>query len=633
MKKIKGLSIFLTCILLLSGCDLSSGSNRSKDKYEEGYYIVGRGSFNSGVAYSLESAILFDELETENEDIYCAYQKLNVSFSIGDVFKIEHYPSENYLNYYDLESEAFNYNNFSRSSSDQEEIQVLKSGNYNLYIVMYNSGLMTIDCTLGDDTEPNSSLPINTKINIDIFANGDQHGVVEANSSYASYPTYVSYIKDTMSEYEYPLLLSNGDLWQGTYESNINYGKLLTDCLDDAGYVSMTLGNHEFDWGEEAIKENKEISGVPFLGANIVKYDISKRQPTDELVDYVDPYTIVEVGPLNIGIIGVIGPDQWSSITSKFVQDVYFLDPEDVIKEYSDLLRVDFNCQIVIASFHAGTSDSRAWITSLGNTSPVSGEPYINAAFTSHDHNAVVGKINGVPYANSGTKDAYLSHITLTYDNGSISGNATNINTSSSNLSKYSEDKEIRTIIDSYIDDNAKVKADEIEGTLSSSFGRYCDNSDNYGPRLAAKAMYEYCVSENYYVDCAFVNDARAVLPAGEVSYANILEAFPFFNETTIMSVTGRVLKNEVRYANSSVVYYAPTGFTINDNKTYTVAAYDYLAYHCNSNSRNYNYFTEFTEIDSLPMWPVDYISSYMNSFSGSITKDSFPDYNYNCIS
>ncbi|MCD8195407.1 MAG: hypothetical protein LUD22_03845, partial [Coprobacillus sp.] len=384
----------------------------------------------------------------------------------------------------------------------------------------------------GSNTSSSSNTNVDGSITIDIFANGDQHGVVESNTSYASYPTYVSYIKEQMNKCDYPILISNGDLWQGTYESNINYGKLLTECLDDVSYSCMTLGNHEFDWGQDVIRENTELTDVPFLGANIVDYQ------TKTLMDYVEPYTIVDVGPVNVGIIGCIGPDQWSSITSNYVLDIEFLDPVDVIKEYSDELRTEKDCDIVIASFHAGTDDASNWIYELGYTSSVSGLPYIDAAFTSHDHYYTTGKTNGVVYANSGSKNAKLSHISLTYQDGKvISSKAENLDTSASSLKNYSEDSKIRAVIDSYIDEDAKNKANEVEGSLSSSFGRYCDNTDNYGPRLAAKAMYEYTASEGYDVCAAFVNDARALLPSGNVTYSDILEAFPFFNNTIIMEV------------------------------------------------------------------------------------------------
>ncbi|MCD8209407.1 MAG: 5'-nucleotidase C-terminal domain-containing protein [Coprobacillus sp.] len=493
----------------------------------------------------------------------------------------------------------------------------------------------SFDLDNGEDVEEHDSVTKGS-YTITLYANGDQHGVIEAGSGYVSYPTYITYIKEQMAGHDNSILISNGDLWQGTYESNIYYGEVLTELLDVAGYSCMTLGNHDFDWGQDVIRENKEKTNVPFLGCNIVYYG------TDTLVDYVEPYTIVDTDcGLRVGIIGAINPDQWSSISSSYVQDIDFIDPLEPMQKYSDYMRSTLGCEIIVASFHAGTDDARSYISALGEESPNTGLPYIDAAFTSHDHTPNNGKINGVPYINSGDKNSYLSRITLNWSNGKVTSSETrNLNTASLSKNSYPEDEEARELIDNKITTEDKNKGNEVEGKLATSFYRYC-SSGNYGPRLAARSMYEYCTSEGYNnLTCVFVNDTRAVLSAGNVTYANILEAVPFFDKTVIMKVKGSVLSRELRYAygsgnsSASVLYYAPSETKINSNTTYTIAAYDYLAYHMNASTRQYNYFTEFEVVAELDMWPVDYISSYMNSFNGAaIDIDVFPEENYTCLS
>ena len=36
-------------------------------------------------------------------------------------------------------------------------------------------------------------------------------------------------------------------------------GQILTDWMNDLGFAAMTLGNHEFDWGEAAIDTEKRL--------------------------------------------------------------------------------------------------------------------------------------------------------------------------------------------------------------------------------------------------------------------------------------------------------------------------------------------------------------------------------------
>ena len=130
---------------------------------------------------------------------------------------------------------------------------------------------------------------------IEIYAFNDFHGRISENkyenepgiSKLASYLDNERKIKDEV------VVINSGDYWQDTYESGYNKGKLLTECLDAMKVDAFTLGNHEFDWGIDVIKENKELSTyTPFLGCNIVNYY------TNELVDFVEPYKIVEKGCL-----------------------------------------------------------------------------------------------------------------------------------------------------------------------------------------------------------------------------------------------------------------------------------------------------------------------------------------------
>ena len=50
----------------------------------------------------------------------------------------------------------------------------------------------------------------------------------------------------------------------------MNKGALLTECLDVMECETLSLGNHEFDWGVNVIRDNKVlVSYTKFLGANI----------------------------------------------------------------------------------------------------------------------------------------------------------------------------------------------------------------------------------------------------------------------------------------------------------------------------------------------------------------------------
>lgn len=101
--------------------------------------------------------------------------------------------------------------------------------------------------------------------NIDIFALNDTHGTVKDNSSAAGIEKTSTYIKNIKKSNPNTFVLSSGDMWQGSMYSNNTKGKLMSEYLNEIGCVSMTIGNHEFDWGEEYISSNRSISNFPTL--------------------------------------------------------------------------------------------------------------------------------------------------------------------------------------------------------------------------------------------------------------------------------------------------------------------------------------------------------------------------------
>ena len=126
-----------------------------------------------------------------------------------------------------------------------------------------------------------------------------------------------SYLMNAYKENSATVVLSSGDMWQGSAESNLTRGAIITEWMNEMDFVSMTLGNHEFDWGSEYIDANRELAEFPILAINI--FDKS----TGERADYCEASVIVERNGVKIGIIGAIG-DCKSSISSSYVTDVDF---------------------------------------------------------------------------------------------------------------------------------------------------------------------------------------------------------------------------------------------------------------------------------------------------------------------
>ena len=98
---------------------------------------------------------------------------------------------------------------------------------------------------------------------IDFYNFNDLHGKFNDASGQNGVGKLTSYLEERNSIDEYTVFLSTGDMWQGGAESNGTKGKIITVWMNYLGFEAMTLGNHEFDWGQDAIKANSELAEFP----------------------------------------------------------------------------------------------------------------------------------------------------------------------------------------------------------------------------------------------------------------------------------------------------------------------------------------------------------------------------------
>jgi 2',3'-cyclic-nucleotide 2'-phosphodiesterase (5'-nucleotidase family) len=122
------------------------------------------------------------------------------------------------------------------------------------------------------------------------------------------------------------LLVDAGDWCQGTPEGSVEDGLGFARALSKLGYDAMCVGNHEFDRGLANLKRMIGETGMHAVCANLVD------RVTDERVDWVQPYRIVERDGLRIGIVGLVTPAT-PEITHKDAQTIAFVSPARALAE------------------------------------------------------------------------------------------------------------------------------------------------------------------------------------------------------------------------------------------------------------------------------------------------------------
>ena len=99
------------------------------------------------------------------------------------------------------------------------------------------------------------------------------------------------------------VLLSAGDNFQGSLFYTTYKGKAEAEFLNLMKFDAMTLGNHEFDDGEDVLADFLDIIKFPVTTANV------KPNAQSKLGDRIKPSLVLEIGGQKIGIVGGLTND------------------------------------------------------------------------------------------------------------------------------------------------------------------------------------------------------------------------------------------------------------------------------------------------------------------------------------
>lgn len=440
------------------------------------------------------------------------------------------------------------------------------------------TGLRHKECVVCEKVLQTETIPqIGTETRtVDLYAINDFHGTVERIS------TVGGYLKTQKNQNANTVFVNSGDMFQGSMESNSNYGKLLADCMDAIGFDAFTYGNHEFDWGLEKMQTLAATGKTPFLGANIYHWNPSTKTWGDYADELAQKYVIKTLpNGLKVGIIGVIGQDQITSIASNLVQNIGFKNPLPIIKDLATELRGEQNCDVVVVSAHVGAKDLvNDSAEGYAPTTAAGLEDYVDLVFCAHTHQEEIFVVDGLPFVQGGGYGDYVSHVTLSVDSsGAVSCTLTQ------NV-RYSSNWDNLHTVDTLVD-NSNAQIEEERNKVVAEFANNMDSRTQI-PKLVCRAIANYALNQGHDITLAMTNNARSGISKGNVTYSALYEAIPFDNIVYVANVSGKDILYEAGFSSNSV--WRVTGEAIQADKYYNIAVIDYLLFHQNTN-RDYNYF------------------------------------------
>ena len=408
------------------------------------------------------------------------------------------------------------------------------------------------------------------KKEVHILSANDMHAAIEC------FPRLCFVADSLRALYPNLLILSAGDNRSGD-PINDMYEILaypMVSLMNIVGFQASTLGNHEFDSGQEGLAKLINMSNFPYLCANI--------RPAAKTGIHVRPWQMFDVGGVRLAIIGVtaLGPMGKPESHPDNMTDLEFSDPLQSVQQYKNLRQ---QSDVVLLLSHMGYEDDVKLSAEL---------PWVDLIVGGHSHTQLKGgeMHNGLLITQNVNRLARVTHITLTLENGKVTGKTA---------------------------ENIAIKGVKRENKVVAKLTDYFTNNPAFDEVLAVNdqpvSTYEElgCLMTDAYLKAA--NADISLQNYGGVRYdtlsirgitvKDVLQLDPFQNSLVEMTVTGNefidILKmcfvnDQARFPLISgataeyvldadkkqvkqVVLYGPDGKKLNLKKTYRVVTNNYV--------------------------------------------------------
>ena len=181
---------------------------------------------------------------------------------------------------------------------------------------------------------------------IKLLFTSDEHGHIRKA------PKIQNLIQKEKAENPNTFLVSSGDVFQGTPESDLLGGKPSLDVVREAGYDLIELGNHDFDKGVDFVKSWLKSAEYPVLAGNVVEESTGKRLPGAK------SYQEFDMGGMEMGLIGVVTPETKTSARAADVEGLKFLEPGPVVAQAKKELE-EQGVEFIGVVSHLGLGDDK----------------------------------------------------------------------------------------------------------------------------------------------------------------------------------------------------------------------------------------------------------------------------------
>lgn len=389
------------------------------------------------------------------------------------------------------------------------------------------------------------------------------------------------------------LLLDCGDAAQGLPIATISEGNTVIQVMNAAGYDAATLGNHEFDFGQEALLKNLQTAEFDYVSANL-SFD---ERALEGLGDYIEDYTIKEIAGKKIAIFGITTPETAVTANPAKTVGINFNDITSTVETVMEEIKKEEPDAVICLSHCGWAAEDNGMVS---NTIAAAGGGEIDVILDGHSHETFMGNgaktENGALIAQTGSSLGYVGKVTLDFTDSGVAVESTAI--SAEEMAEVEPDPQADALMDAVReevqklgeevigvtktglysgDKNLNVTAVDEEGnelplvgedgtlvydTITRSVARYGETNMAAlvadAKRWSSEKLFEgteYDSDDYYKIGIICGGGVRTCdLPAGDITMEQAVTVLPFGGDTVYVLISPKTLYQMVEVGVSSIL-------------------------------------------------------------------------------
>jgi 2',3'-cyclic-nucleotide 2'-phosphodiesterase (5'-nucleotidase family) len=380
------------------------------------------------------------------------------------------------------------------------------------------------------------------------------------------------------------LLVDSGDTIQGTPLEYFHNKRNNTPpdpmmlAMNALHYDSMTVGNHEYNFGLKVLEKARSEARFPWLSANTYNKGATGTLPTHYL-----PYIVKDVQGVSIGVLGLTTPGipNWENVPN--YEGLEFKETVSEAKKWVPILRDKEKVDVVVITMHMGIEEDLR--TGTPNPAQVPNEnaaiaiarqvPGVDVILMGHTHRDVPSLVvNGVLLSQANRWASHVARVDLYLEKDERG--RWHVVAKQSRTIPVTE----KTAIDPEIAELGKPYDKETQDWLGRAIGESTEDLTARDGRFKDSAIIDLIQRVQMEAGKADVSMAAAFnlsarIPKGQVTVRDIAGLYEYENTLVTIELTGQQLKDALEHSARYFREYEP-GKSLNELVDQRIPGYNF---------------------------------------------------------